>query len=216
VVQTSQRLDKHVNALVPKLVTTSSEDVKRVVRVKVIVTIEVAAYKVVNLLLGLLVQVLEFVDGGKLGDIETVRQDAVGFPLQQVLRLECGDVRDGRENIARVCGGALDTVSVVDASLAGFGVDVEVLQVVVKVDRAGAKISSEKGGMGGENGGDVNAPFLGQWQSNTSEPFVEVGNDCSLLFMADKLHDKCQLLSAVSALAHNLILLTSPKNHATK
>jgi hypothetical protein len=130
---------------------------------------------------------LEFVDGGKLGDIETVRQDAVGFPLQQVLRLECGDVRDGRENIARVCGGALDTVSVVDASLAGFGVDVEVLQVVVKVDRAGAKVSSEESSMGGENSGDVNASLLGERQRDTGKPLVEVSNDSPLLLVANKL-----------------------------
>lgn len=186
-VQPSQRLDEHVDTLVSELITTSSEDVQGIVRVKVIVAIEVTANKVVNLLLGLLVQVLEFMDGGKFGYVEPVGQDTIGLSLQQMLRLECCNVRHGRKYVARVCGCALDTVSMVDAPLAGFGVDVEVLQVVIKVDRAGAKISSEESGMRREDGGDVNATLLGQRQGNTGEPFVEVSNDGSLLFVADKL-----------------------------
>lgn len=75
--------------------------------------------------------------------------------LEQVLALVRGDVRDGREDVGAVGGAALDAVAVVDAALARLVVDVEVLQVVVKVDTAGAEVPAEQGRVGGEDGRDV-------------------------------------------------------------
>ena len=45
--------------------------------------------------------------------------------------------------------------------------------------------------MSGEDGGDVNSALLTQRESNTSEPLMELGNDCALLFVVDVLI-KCQ------------------------
>lgn len=59
VVEARERLDEHVHALVAVLVATSSEEVERLVEVKVVVAVEVASDKVVDLLLRDGVQVLE-------------------------------------------------------------------------------------------------------------------------------------------------------------
>jgi hypothetical protein len=104
-----------------------------------------------------------------------------------VLRLEGGDVRDGGEDIAGVSGSSLNAVSVVDATLAGLGVDVKVLQVVVEVHGAGAEVSAEKGGVCGEDGRDINAALLAEWQGDTSKPLMKVSNDSLLPLVTDKL-----------------------------
>jgi len=44
-----------------------------------------------------------------------------------------GYVRNGREDVGTVGGRTFDTISVVDASLSCFVIDIEVLEVVVKV-----------------------------------------------------------------------------------
>ena len=41
--------------------------------------------------------------------------------------------------------------------------------------------------MSGEDGGDVDSALLTQRESNTSEPLVELGNDCALLFVVNVL-----------------------------
>lgn len=74
---TCKRLDKHVDTFVPELVSTSSEQVECVFKVKVVMTVEVTSDKIVDLLLGLDVQVLELVHGRKLLDVETVGQDTI-------------------------------------------------------------------------------------------------------------------------------------------
>ena len=74
---TSQRLDEHVDTLVPELVSASREQVDGVLEVKVVVSVEVSADEVVDLFLGLDVQVLELVHRRELLDVKTVRQDTV-------------------------------------------------------------------------------------------------------------------------------------------
>jgi hypothetical protein len=69
---TSKRLDKHINTFVPKLVSTSSEQVKSVVEIEIVMTVEMSSDEIIDLLLGLDVEVLEFVHGSELLDIETV------------------------------------------------------------------------------------------------------------------------------------------------
>lgn len=49
-----------------------------------------------------------------------------------------------------------DTVAMVNAALASFVVDVKVLEVVVKIDRAGTEISSKKGSVSCEDSSDIN------------------------------------------------------------
>lgn len=65
----------------------------------------------------------------------------------------------------------------IDTSLSGFMVNVKVLQVVVKVDTAGAEVSTEKGSVGGENGSNIDVSLSAQRNCKTSLPFVEMGND---------------------------------------
>ena len=74
---TSKRFDKHVNTFIPKLVSTSSEQIKSVVQIEIVMTIEMTSDEIVNLLLGLDVEVLEFVHSSELLDVETVREDTV-------------------------------------------------------------------------------------------------------------------------------------------
>ena len=54
-------------------------------------------------------------------------------------------------------------------------VNVKVLEVVVKVDGAGAE-----GGVGGEDGGHVDVTLAKEGNGKTGLPFVEVGDDCSV------------------------------------
>lgn len=150
-------------------------------------TVEVAADKIVDLFLGLLMQVLELVHGGELGDVETVGEDAVGFALQEVLALVGGDVGDGGEDIAGMRRCSLDTIPVVDAAVPRLGVDVEVLQVIVEIDGAGAEVSSEEGSVRGEDGRDINAALLAQRQGHAGKPLVEVGDDGLVLLVGDIL-----------------------------
>jgi hypothetical protein len=74
---TSKRLDEHVDTLVPEFVSTGSEHVHSVFQIKVVVSVEVASDKLVDLLLGNGVQVLELVHGGKLLHVQTVGKDAI-------------------------------------------------------------------------------------------------------------------------------------------
>ena len=83
--QTGQRLDEHVDTLIPVLVTTSREEVQSLVQIKVVVTVKMAAHKVVDALLVGLMQVLELVGSGELFDIETIGKDTIGLALEQML-----------------------------------------------------------------------------------------------------------------------------------
>ena len=148
-------------------------------------------------------------NSGELLHVETVWQDAVGFSLEQVFAFECCYVGDGCENISRMGGGSFYAIAVIDASLASFRVHIKVLQVVVEVDGAGAEIPTKKGSMGGENGGDIDLSLLGERQSHTSKPFVELGYHGAFGFSGHKL-------GTSEAILHCIWMLTSPRNHATR
>ena len=74
---TSKRFDKHINTFIPKLVSTSSEQVERVVQIEIVMTIEMTSDEIVNLLLGLDVEILEFVHSRELLDVKTVGKDTI-------------------------------------------------------------------------------------------------------------------------------------------
>lgn len=78
-----------------------------------------------------------------------------------------GDVADGREDVGGVSASTLNAITMVDPSFSSFMVDIKVLEVVVKVDGACAKISAEEGGVGGEDSGDVDATFSAERKCNT-------------------------------------------------
>lgn len=75
----------------------------------------------------------------------------------------------------------------VNTPLAGLVVDVKVLQVVVEVNTSRTEVSAEQSSVGGEDGGDVDMPLSAEGDSETSLPFVEVGDDGGLSFSAREL-----------------------------
>ena len=54
-----------------------------------------------------------------------------------------------------MCRSALNAVAVVNTALARFGVNIEMLEIIIEVDRTGAKIATEKGCMSCEDCGYV-------------------------------------------------------------
>ena len=145
-----------------------------VVEIKVVVTVEMAADEFIDLCLAGGVQILELVDGLKLDDIETIWQDAVRFPFQEMFALVGGDMRDSGEHVRAVRRRAFDAVSVVYPAFSCFVIDVKVLEVVVEIDGAGAEVPAEEGCMGGEDGGDVDVAFAAKWDGQSGLPFVEM------------------------------------------
>ncbi len=65
--------------------------------------------------------------GGELGHIETVGKHTVGLALEEMLAFVCGDVRDGREDIAGMSSCALDAVTMIDPTLASLRIHIKVL-----------------------------------------------------------------------------------------
>ena len=59
-----------------------------------------------------------------------------------MLRLVSGDMRNGGEDISGMSSSAFDAVAVIDAAAAGFGITVEVLEIVIEIDRAGAEVTA--------------------------------------------------------------------------
>jgi len=90
-------------------------------------TIEVTSYKVVDDVLLDSMQILEFVHCLEFDDIEPIRQNPVGFSLQQMLAFVGGDVTDCGKDIGGMCSSAFYAISVVDSSFASFMIDVEIL-----------------------------------------------------------------------------------------
>ena len=70
----------------------------------------------------------------ELDNIKPIRKNTVRFSLEKMLGLKGGYMRDGCENIRAVSCGPLNTVAMVDTTLPGFVINVEVLKVVVEVD----------------------------------------------------------------------------------
>jgi hypothetical protein len=213
VVQTCQRFDEHVHTLIPVLVPSRSEEVQRVLRIEVVVAVEMSSYEVIDLDLGLLMQVLELMGRRELLDVETVGQDTVWLALQEMFTFVCGDVRDRGEDIGGVRGGALDAVPVVDAALSCLSVAVEVLQVVVEVYRACTQVATEQRSVGGEDGGYVDVALLAQGHSDTGKPLVELDNDGPLLLVIDILHGVSVILLVLTWSAH---LAKEPRNEVSK
>ena len=81
-VQASQRFDEHIAPLISVLVPPSSEKVKSIVRVEIVVAVEMPSYKVMDLLLRLLMEILELVHGRELDDIQSVRKDSIRLALE--------------------------------------------------------------------------------------------------------------------------------------
>ena len=129
--------------------------VKRVFQIKIEVAVEVSAHKLVDLLLRGGVKVLELVHRLELDDVQTVRENAVWFPLEQVLRLVSSDMGDRRENVGAMGCRSLDAVAVVDPALSCFMINIEILQIVVEVDTACAEVAAKECCVSSEDSRDV-------------------------------------------------------------
>jgi hypothetical protein len=76
----------------------------------------------------------------------------------------------------------------VDAALSGLSVHIKVLEVVVKVNGACAKIASEEGSVCGKDGRNIYPSLLTEGKGNTGQPFVELSNDGSFLLVENVLY----------------------------
>lgn len=85
---TLEGLDKHVQALVTVLISSSGEKVKSVLQIEIIVAVKVTPDKVMDAILGHCVQILELVHCLKLDDVETVGQHTIYCPLWKMLRVK--------------------------------------------------------------------------------------------------------------------------------
>ena len=90
---------------------------------------------------------------------------------------------DGSKDIAGVGRGSFDAIAVIYTSLAGFGVNIKILEIVIEVDRAGTQVSSEQGCMGGEDCSDIYPSFLSQGESHPFQQFVKMSYDVSFSFV---------------------------------
>lgn len=167
-VQSRQGFDEHIHPFVSVLIPPSREEVQRIVRLEVIVAVEMSSYEVMDLLFRLLMQILELVHSGEFLHVQAIGQYSIRLPLEQMLAFVSRDVGDGGEDVGRVCRGPFDAVSVVYAALSSFCIHIEVLEIVVKVDRPSAKISSEQCSVCGKDGGYIYPSLLCQWESHPS------------------------------------------------
>src|SRR5262249_48529783 len=124
------------------LIPACREDIECVIQVEVKISVEVTPHKFMNFLLVRGMKVLELMHGRELLDIQAIGQDTVRFSLQQMLTFVGGDMGDCGENIGGMCCSAFDAIPVIYASLPSFRVNVEPLEVVIKVDRPRTEVSS--------------------------------------------------------------------------
>lgn len=169
-------------------------------------------------------QVLELVHGLEFDDIKTIGDDAIGLALQEMLGLVGGDMRDGGEDVGGMCGRSFNAISVVNAALPSLMIDVEVLEIIVKVDGAGAEVAAEEGGMGGEDGGDVDVALAAEGNGDAGLPFVEVADDCLAgpdafgsidVCMCDG-HRRSRSPESSLLTCCTFLVLYSPRNQATR
>lgn len=149
--------------------------------------------------------------GLKLDDVEAVGQHTIRFALEQMFAFIRGNMRDGRKNVRTMCGGALDAVAVVDSTLAGFVVDVEVLQVIVEIHRASTEVTAKQGRVCSEDCGHIDLTLSAKRDGKPSLPLVEVGNDRSARLPGDVLRYRLGKFQPGFK-----VLRTSPKNQATR
>jgi hypothetical protein len=82
---------------------------------------------------------------------------------------------------------ALDAISVVDATLASLCIYIEILEVVIEVDRTCAEISPKNCSVCRKDGSDVDSALLAQREGDSSQPFVELRNNGSSLLVVGVL-----------------------------
>ncbi len=84
---------------------------------------------------------------------------------------------NGGEDVCAVGSGAFNAVSVIDTAFSRLVVNVEILEIVVKVNRACAEVASKKGRVCSKDGGHIDVAFAAERDGEACLPFVKVGND---------------------------------------
>ena len=108
------------------------------------------------------------------------------------------------------------------ASFACFVVDVEILEVVVEIDIAGAEVTTKEGRVGREHGRNVDMSLSTERDGNAGLPLVKVGNDGGVELLRDILHDarvgraKPVSVGRVPQRKTTDQRRTWPRNHATR
>ena len=88
-----------------------------------------------------------------------------------------GDLGNGGKHVRRGRGRALHAVAMVDLSIAGLFVQIELIQIVVEIDVAGAQVSAQQSGVRREDGRNAQLPHPAQHQTAAGQPFVEMSDD---------------------------------------
>lgn len=104
-----------------------------------------------------------------------------------MLALVCRYVGNRGEDVACVGSGTLDAVPVINAALACLGVHVEMLQVVVEIDRTGTEVTAQQCRVRSEYGRDIDLSLFGKRQRDAGQPFVKMRDDRSLFLVGHKL-----------------------------
>jgi hypothetical protein len=124
-----------------------------------------------------------------------------------------GDMGDSGEDIRAMCGRAFNAIPMVNTTLSGFVVNIEVLKVVVKVDRTSTEVSTQEGCVGGEDGSDIYVALPAERNGDPSLPFVKMGNDGGGKLPGEILKREGKKVSADSGTREGQ--RTSPRNQAT-
>jgi hypothetical protein len=125
--------------------------------------------------------------GREFRNIETIRKDAIGFALEKMFAFVSSDMGNGCKYVASMCCSSLDAIAVINSSFTSLRIHIEVLEVVVEVDRSGAEIASKESCMRGEDSGNIDSASLAERERDAREPLVEMGNDSFILLVRDKL-----------------------------
>jgi len=161
--------------------------VECIVEIKVVMTVEVAPDKFVDFGFACSMHVLEFVYRLEFNDIQAVGNYAVRFPFKQVFTFIGCDVRNGCEHVGAVCCRAFYAVSVINASLSSFMVDVKILQIIIEINGTGTQIPAEKRCMCREYGSHVDMSLTTEGDGDTCLPFMKVGDNSRCQLTGDIL-----------------------------
>ena len=161
--------------------------VYRILRVKVVVTKKVPTDKLVDLRPCGCVRIWVLAHSLKFVNVKAIWHDTVRLALQKILRLQGRDVRYSSKDVRTVCGCTLDAVSMVYAALSGFVVNVEVLDIVIKVNIARGEVTAKESSVCCEHCRDIDATFPADGDGDTCLPFVEVSDDSSIELPGDIL-----------------------------
>ncbi|KAH3662104.1 hypothetical protein OGAPHI_006285 [Ogataea philodendri] len=186
VVQPGKGFDEKVNTFVSVLISSRNEKIKGVFQLEIELSVEMATNKLVDFLLLLGMQVLELVNSLELDHVQSVRKNSIWLPFQQVLTFVCGNVGNSGEDVCRVRSRPFNAVPMIDASFSSLVVDVELIQVVVKVHTSRTEVSSQQSCMGREDGCAIDFPLSTERNGHASKPLMGMQDDCLLCLMATK------------------------------